>query len=733
MSSPYVRVVPMDGLEVVSPDVLEPTSTARRFAAPLRRAILQTRRWLLERQSADGYWEGELEGDSILQSEYLLLLAFLGRERSAVAIRVARRLVETQLATGGWGQYPGASVDISASVKAYFALKLTGHPPHVEYMQRARAAILRHGGADAVNSFTRYYLALLGQIPYELCPAVPPEFVLMPAWMPVNIYRISAWSRTIFVPLSIVWATRPVRTLDASQSIRELFLRDPADWPALSCPGKQSSRRLSWASIFRGVDRAIKAAERFRLTPLRRRAVETARRWMLDRCERSDGLGAIFPPIIWTAIALRGLGYDDDSPELRYNLDQLDALTLDGAESTRLQPCKSPVWDTAIAMRALAESGVEMQSDAMLAAAEWLLGKEVTDRGDWSKTVRAEPGGWFFEHANAFYPDVDDTAMVLMALNPPPPPADMPADVLPPGLSVVDAGKAPSITAARHRAALVDRIAAATQRGAAWMLAMQNRDGGWGAFDRNNDMELLCHVPFADHNAMIDPSSPDLTARVLEALARVGRRVGNPAVNPTGDPAIDRAVAYLRRTQEPDGSWFGRWGVNYIYGTWQTLVGLAAIGIPHGDPAMVAGANWLLSTQQPSGGWGESPDSYADPKRRGIGPATASQTAWAVMGLLAAGLYRHPATARGVRFLLAHQNPDGAWDEAEFTGTGFPLVFYLRYHLYPIYFPLQALAQWAAAIGADLSQGGNATTLLDEEESAPTTDKQPLTIYTNEE
>lgn len=727
MSNSHVRVVPMDGLEVVSPDVLESTSTARRFAAPLRRAILRTRHWLVERQHPDGYWEGELEGDSILASEYLLLLAFLGRERTPVALRVAERLVETQLATGGWGQYPGASVDISASVKAYFALKLAGHSPHAEYMQRARAAILRHGGADAVNSFTRYYLALLGQIPYELCPAVPPEFVLLPAWMPLCIYRISAWSRTIFVPLSIVWATRPVRKLDAAQGIRELFLRDPRDWPPLSCPGKKATGRVSWASFFRRVDRAIKAAERCGLTPLRRRAVAAATRWMLDRCEHSDGLGAIFPPIIWAAVALKGLGYDDDSPELQYNLDQLDALMLHGERSTRLQPCKSPVWDTAIAMRALAESGLDPNSDTMLAAAEWLLSKEAKQHGDWSKTVRAQPGGWYFEHANAFYPDVDDTAMVLMALNPPPPPddlhGDMPDDALPPGLSVVDAGRAPDITAARHRAALVDRVSAATERGAAWMLAMQNRDGGWGAFDRNNDLELLCHVPFADHNAMIDPSSPDLAARVLEALGRLNRRVG--------DPAVDRALAYLRRTQEPDGSWFGRWGVNYIYGTWQTLVGLAAAGVAHDDPAVVAGANWLLATQQPSGGWGESADSYADPARRGIGPPTASQTAWAVMGLLAAGLARHPATARGVRYLLAHQNPDGTWDESEFTGTGFPLVFYLRYHLYPIYFPLQALARWATAIGADLRQSQDHSNPLAEDAPSPNT-PQPLSLYSEE-
>jgi squalene-hopene/tetraprenyl-beta-curcumene cyclase len=728
MSSHFIRVLPDDGLEVVAADEgersPESNSTARRFAAPLRRAILRTRNWLLERQHSDGYWEGELEGDSILQSEYLLLLAFLGRERSAVALRVAQRLVETQFATGGWGQYPGAGVDISASVKAYFSLKLAGHSPHVEYMQRARAAILRHGGADAVNSFTRYYLALLGQIPYELCPAVPPEAILLPTWSPINIYRISAWSRTIFVPLSIVWATRPVRKLDPSVGIRELFLQEPENWPALSCPGKKAAGTLSWASFFRGVDRAIKACERIGFTPLRRRAVDKSRQWMLDRSEHSDGLGAIFPPIIWAAIALKGLGYSDDSPEVQYNLDQLDALMLDSETSTRLQPCKSPVWDTAIAMRALSESGVAMNAEAMWSAAEWLLAKEATVAGDWAKTVDAKPGGWYFEHANAFYPDVDDTAMVLMALNPPPnaESGDMPDDVLPPGLSVVDAGKTRDMGTARQRAALVDRVAAATERGTAWMLAMQNRDGGWGAFDRDNDMELLCEVPFADHNAMIDPSSPDLTGRVLEALGRLGRRVG--------DPAVDRALAYVRKTQEPDGSWYGRWGVNYVYGTWQTLVGLAAVGVPHDDPAVVAGANWLICTQQPSGGWGESPDSYGDRTRRGIGVPTASQTAWAVMGLLAAGLHQHPATARGIRFLLAQQNEDGAWDETEFTGTGFPLVFYLRYHLYPIYFPLQALARWAQAIGADLRQGDEAVNALDEESVASgTASPQPLTLF----
>jgi squalene-hopene/tetraprenyl-beta-curcumene cyclase len=702
-----MRVIATDGLEVVSPDRIEPATAARRFAAPLRRAILRTRHWLLERQNPAGYWEGELEGDSILQSEYLLLLAFLGRERTPIASRIAERLVETQFESGGWGQYPGAPVDISASVKAYFALKLVGHSPHREHMQRARAAILRHGGADAVNSFTRFYLALLGQIPYSLCPAVPPEFVLLPAWAPVSIYKISAWSRTIFVPLSIVWANQPVRQLAPEQGIRELFLHEPEDWLPLACPGKEAGGLVSWTRLFRGLDRAIKLGERWRLLPLRRRAIAAARQWTLDRCADSDGLGAIFPPIIWTAIALKSLGYRDDSPEVQYNLDQLDALMLDGERSTRLQPCKSPVWDTAIAMRALCESGLDMQNDALRSAAEWLLANEATRRGDWSKTVDASPGGWCFEHANPFYPDVDDTAMVLLALNPATTSGEMPDDGLPPGLRIIDAGRAADMSAARQSIALAERIAAATGRGAAWMSAMQNRDGGWGAFDRDNDLEILCRVPFADHNAMIDPSSPDLAGRVLESLGRLGRKLG--------DAAVDRAIAYLRRTQEADGSWFGRWGVNYIYGVWQTLVGLDAVDVPHDDPMVRHGANWLIAAQQPDGGWGESPDSYADPTKRGAGKTTASQTAWAVMGLMAAGLHQHAATARGIRYLLVRQNDDGSWTETEFTGTGFPLVFYLRYHLYAIYFPLIALARWASAIGADLRSGNDASMRLIEQ------------------
>ena len=633
---------------------------------PVTPAIAHARRWLLAAQHDEGYWEGELEGDSILQSEYILLLAYLGRHESQEARQAARYLLRQQLPDGGWAIYPGGGVEASASVKAYFALKLTGHAASAAEMQRARRAILAHGGADAVNSFTRFYLALLGQIPYAQCPAVPPEFLLLPDWFPVNLYSISSWSRTMLVPLAIMSAYRPVRAIDPRLGIRELFLRAPADWPALRCPGlKGGTGPLSWDRFFRLVDVCAKRCQRHRLLPLRRRAVAKARRWMLQRFAGSDGLGAIFPPIVWSVVALRCLDYAEDSPEVHYCLDQLRRLMIEQDDTLRLQPCRSPVWDTAIALRALAaaDGGERARTDR---AVEWLLDKQIDRHGDWSRRVAAEPGGWCFEHANDFYPDLDDTSMVVMAL----------------AEQYIAASAAPG-----DRSETWTRMTSAIARAEQWMLAMQNRDGGWGAFDRDNDAEFLCYVPFADHNAMIDPSTPDLTGRVLESLGCLGRRVG--------DAAADRAVAYLRRTQEPDGSWFGRWGVNYIYGTWQVLAGLAAVGVHRGDPLMIAGAEWLLAHQQPAGGWGESPETYTNPSLRGQGNSTPSQTAWAVLGLLSAGLRDHPATHRGIRWLIERQRPDGSWDEPEFTGTGFPRVFYLRYHLYRIYFPLLALARWA--------------------------------------
>jgi len=685
----HVRVWSAPGAEdLASSSVPFAVQTVHQLNAPLRAAIVRTRQWLLAEQQPEGHWVAELEGDTILESEFILLQAYLGKHDSDLCRKCARHMLSQQLPDGGWAIYPGGPLEISASVKAYFALKLTGHDPSAEYMQRARAAILAHGGADAVNSFTRFYLALLGQIGYDHCPAVPPEFLLLPKWFPVNLYSISAWSRTILVPLAIMSAYQPVAQLDAKFSIRELFVKAPQDWPALRCPGlKQSRWPLSWERFFRGVDRTFKFLQRRNWLPLRKRGLAKAKRWMVERFEGSDGLGAIFPPMVWSIIALKCLGYADDSTEMRYCHERLEGLIIEEPETARLQPCKSPVWDTAITLRALADAGVKPQHAAVQNGIGWLMKKEVRRRGDWAENVPAEPGGWAFEYANEFYPDVDDTIMVMMALrtqfeN------DQAKSLGLPELDLVAEFSAEDRTEALRRIASLDKLTAALKRAEQWIIAMQNSDGGWGAFDKDNTAEFLCAVPFADHNAMIDPSSPDLAGRVLEALAKVGRK--------QGDPTVDRAIRYVRATQEPDGSWYGRWGVNYIYGTWQVLVGLVAAGIPQEDPAIVAGANWLLAHQQSNGGWGETPETYADPTLRGQGPVTPSQTAWALLGLIAAGLGNSQAVADGVQWLLEHQLSDGTWDETEFTGTGFPRVFYLRYHYYRIYFPLMALSQYAA-------------------------------------
>jgi len=668
------------------PSTRDPQAAVERTGC--EHAVEAASRWLLERQHADGHWRGPLEGDTILESEYILILAWAGRiERPEVAA-AARRILREQLPGGGWAIYPGGPVDVSASVKAYLALKLLGHDPQAEPLRRARQAIDDAGGPWAVNSFTMFYLALLGQVSYAACPAVPPEMVLLPDWFPVNLHRVSAWSRTMIVPLSLIWAFKPVRPVAPGRGIEELFAsangrRGPA--PAGGSGG--------WARFFRGVDRLLKAGDAVGFRPLRRRAVTECRRWMLERFDGSDGLGAIFPPIVWSIVALRAMGCDDDSPEVSECWRQLDLLVeretdgTDGGDVTvRLEPCRSPVWDTAISVRALAEAaglpgwrGRRADDAALAAAVDWLLDREIRTTGDWRHAARCSVAtGWCFQYSNRFYPDVDDTAMVLIAL----------------AIWRDTAGARDAAAAGR-----LARVSGAIGRATEWLAAMQSSDGGWGAFDRDNDMELLCKVPFADHNAMIDPSSPDLAGRVLEAFGRLGARVGHPAV--------DRGIAYLRRTQEADGSWFGRWGVNYIYGTWQAIEGLRAVGLPADDAAVSAGADWLARHQQPCGGWGETPESYTDPTLAGRGTPTASQTAWAVAGLVAAGRAEGREAVRGAEWLAGRQRADGSWDEHEFTGTGFPKVFYLRYHYYPHYFPLMALARCArsAAVGrADLER-----------------------------
>jgi squalene-hopene/tetraprenyl-beta-curcumene cyclase len=613
-------------------------------------ALERTRGWLLARQNEDGHWIGELEGDTILESEYVLLLAFMGREADPVRARCARYLLDHQLPAGGWAIYPGGPAEVSASVKAYFALKLVGYSPDDPALVRARRAILALGGVHACNSFTRFYLALLGQIPYDDCPSVPPEIVLIPSWLNFSLAAMSAWTRTIVVPLSIMSHYKPVRRIEPERGIAELFAGRPEP---------KADRLFSWSRFFRKLDRVFKWADRNLPASWRKRGLKAAHRWMVDHFENSDGLGAIFPPMIYTIVALECLGYDTSSPSVAWAWRQLDDLRIDENDRTRLQPCLSPVWDTAIATIALSDARQADDDPALARAVSWLLEKEVRNPGDWvSRRRGVVPSGWHFQYRNEFYPDIDDTAMVAMAL-----------------LRSPEAGEAP--------------VAEAVRRGTDWLLAMQNRDGGWAAFDADIDNEVLTKVPFADHNAMLDPSCADITARVIELLGVLGFR--------EDQPAIARGLEYLWKTQEPQGCWYGRWGVNYIYGTWQVLQGLKAIHFPMTHPALVKAADWLESVQQPCGGWGETCESYDDPSLMGTGTPTASQTAWAVLGLVAAGRASGESARRGIRHLLETQSEDGSWDEPSFTGTGFPRVFYLKYHLYRIYFPLMAVARYRHA------------------------------------
>jgi squalene-hopene/tetraprenyl-beta-curcumene cyclase len=615
-------------------------------------AMAAARDYLLSIQAEDGHWRAELEGDALLEAEYVLLMAFLGRLDTAKVRKAAESLRRKQLETGGWTSYHGGPIEVSTSVKAYFVLKLLGDDPASSPMVRARAAILEAGGIDACNSFTKALLAIFEQVPWSSCPAVPPEMMLLPSWAPFNVYRMSSWSRTIVVPLSIIWAHRPSCPVPTHASIDELWTdrgRRPLD-PRGSQPGRM------WRRFFLGVDRGFKALETLRLRPLRTRALRVAERWILDRLEHSDGLGAIFPPIVNTIIALRCLGYATDHPTLKEQIRELERLEIEDEETLRVQPCLSPVWDTALTMEALIRSGLPTEHPALQSGGRWLLDREVRVAGDWRiRRPQLEPSGWCFEYRNAWYPDLDDTSQVLKVLQ------------------------------LLHLDDDVDerRRAAAMERGFRWLVGLQNRDGGWGAFDAECNDEVLEHVPFADHNAMIDPSTEDVTARALEAL--VMRGLGK-------SQAARHAVTFLRDRQEPDGTWYGRWGCNYIYGTWLAITGLVRAGEDPEAERIQRAARWLRARQNADGGWGELPRSYDDPSMKGVGPSTAAQTAWALLGLFAADDLQSEAVHRGLAYLTETQRPDGSWRDEPWTGTGFPRVFYLRYHLYATYFPLLALA-----------------------------------------
>ena len=641
--------------EIVTTDRLE----------QVRAAADAARDYLLSHQRPDGHWCGELEGDTILESEYALTLYFLERGTTGKFQRLANYLRARQEPGGGWANFPGGPADVSASTKAYFVLKLAGDDPAAPHMRATRDVILTRGGLDACNSYTRLLLSVFGVYDWDKAPAVPPEIVLLPRWFYFNIYEMSSWSRAIVVPLSILWAAKPSCPVPADRRLDEL---DAAESPAAPPRAAgQSARQRFWRGFFLAIDGLIKEIEDLELVPFRARALERAERWVIERLEGSDGLGAIFPSIMNTVIALVCRGYTAADPLLRAQIHELEKLEIADGDELRLQPCLSPVWDTALAMNALLESGVSPDDEALESGARWLIDREVRRVGDWKhKSPEAEPGGWYFEYANEFYPDCDDTAEVLALLD----------------RVALDDPAAES----RRRAAL--------ERGTAWLLSMQCRTGGWAAFDRDCDRRILELVPFADHNAMLDPPTVDVTARAIEALIGMGFSPSHPV--------IGRAVAFVWREQEAEGCWYGRWGANYLYGTWLALTALRSAGEDMRSPAARRALEWLLSCQHPLGGWGESLLSYEDPALKGRGEMTASQTAWAVLGLIAAGALDdargEAALRRAVDWLLGTQRADGSWYDEYWTGTGFPKVFYLRYHLYASYFPLQALATYTRAL-----------------------------------
>ena len=638
------------GLDSPAPPV-SPVWHEQGWAAALEQSIENGANHLLSLQAEEGFWLGELEADTTLESDYIYYLYVLGKADAVRVAKLANYVRRRQLPDGGWNIFPGGPSDLNATCKAYFALKLAGDDVNASHMAHARAAVHRLGGLEQTNSYVRFYLALIGAVGWELVPAIPPELLLLPNWFYLNIYEMSSWTRGIVIPMAILSALRPDWRLPERARVDELF----KDISHKAAAFDWSKQLLSWRNVFLAIDRALKLYEKLPWKPLRARALREAKAWMLDHIQRSEGLAAIYPAMMNSIFALVALGHGPDDPLTAREIREFSRFEIEEGDTIRMQPCVSPVWDTCIAMVALEEAGIPADHPALVKATDWILSKQVLGGGDWQvKNKDAEPGGWAFEFRNDFYPDVDDTAFVLMALqrvNHPDP----------------------------------QRMELAVRRGIQWLLSMQNKDGGWGAFDRDNDRQILCNIPFADHNAMIDPSTADVTARVVECLGRFGW--------PAEHPAIQRGLEFLLKDQCEDGSWFGRWGVNYVYGTSGVLRALETVSITAREFCQRA-VSWLRAVQKSDGSFGESLWSYTDAKTKGQGNSTASQTAWGLIGLLAGAEPNDPAIQNAVRYLINQQNSDGSWSESDFTGTGFPGVFYLKYHLYRNSFPLYALARF---------------------------------------
>ncbi|MGA3565224.1 squalene--hopene cyclase [Melissospora conviva] len=609
----------------------------------LREVVERARDHLLGLQEPAGWWKGDLETNVTMDAEDLLLRQFLGIRTEEQTAATGRWIRSQQLADGAWPTFYGGPGDLSTTIEAYIGLRLAGDTPDAPHMTAAAAFVRAAGGIERSRVFTRFWLALFGLWPWHDLPAVPPELVLLPKWMPANVYDFACWARQTIVPLAVIRALRPVR--DLGVDIDELR----SGLKPLPAPRLRSRRGL----LHRG-DRLAAAYERFPLEPVRMNALRRCAEWIVARQEADGGWGGIQPPWVYSLMALHLLGYPMDHPVMKAGLDGLDGFTLhrDGPDGPvrLLEACQSPVWDTALAVVALSETGLPADDPAMTRAGQWLLGEEIRVKGDWAVRRPATPaGGWAFEFANDIYPDTDDTAEVMMALR---------------------------RTAVPAQPAVL--------RATRWMLGMQSRDGGWAAFDADNTSEFLADLPFCDFGAVIDPPSADVTAHVVEALAHEGF---------SRTPAVRRGVGWLLAHQEPDGSWFGRWGANHVYGTGAVVPALAAAGVPASHPALQRAAQWLLTHQNSDGGWGEDLRSYREPEWIGRGASTASQTAWALLALHAVGLGDGPAANRGLAWLAATQQADGGWDEPYFTGTGFPRDFYINYGLYRLVFPVTALGR----------------------------------------
>jgi len=624
----------------------------------LGETIRRSQDYFLRTQHPDGYWSGELETNVCMAAEYLLLTHFLGVRDDVRWRKIARYLRRQQRPDGTWAIYYGGPPDLNATVEAYFALKLAGYPPTDRAMAKARRFVLSAGGVPRVRIFTKIWLALFGQWDWRGVPVLPPELIFLPRWFPLNIYDFASWARATIVPMLIILSERPVCPVPDYARIAELYPA-PIDHIDYSLP--KPLEPLSWKGFFHGADRLLRGYERAAVGPLRRAAYRAAEHWIVAHQEADGSWGGIQPPWVYSLIALKLRGYGLDHRVMKRGLEGFNgAWAIENNEVFNPQACLSPVWDTALAVIGLLDSGLPADHPALVQAGKWLLKEQVLTGGDWLVRARGvEPGGWSFEFENDLYPDTDDSAEVLIAL------------------------ARTQLPEARKSAAL--------ERGRRWLLGMQSRNGGWGAFDKDNTRRLVNDIPFCDFGEVIDPPSEDVTAHVVEALCLLGDR---------NSEAVGRGIRYLRREQRAEGSWFGRWGVNHVYGTGGVLPALQAAGGDMSRPYVRRAVSWLQSRQNEDGGWGESCASYADAEAAGRGESTASQTAWALMGLLAADARSRDGPAgealdRGLLFLVDRQEEDGQWEEPQFTGTGFPGDFYIKYHLYRNYWPLMALGRAA--------------------------------------